>query len=403
MTCYICQKNNLFQFLSLGHQPPSDAFLKEAELQKPEINYPLDLYFCEDCYLVQLGYAVDPEILFRDYVYHSGSNNVLKKHFKELVHSLVKKYKLTASHIAVDIGSNDGSLLEEYLPHGVKILGIDPSSVASLAIKKGQPTIVDFFHEKSALEAGKKHGKAKMITATNVFAHVRDLHSFMRGIKALIAEDGVFVSESGYNLDMVEKLQYDFVYHEHLRHYSLKPLQTLFEKYDMEIIDAERVPIHGGCIRVHAAIKGKHAVSPRVKQILMLEKKEGLYDKKRYVKFANDVQALKLSLRKLLIDQKAKGKTIVGIGAPAKGNTLLNYCKIDSDIVTYLVERSDLKIGKFTPGMHIPVLAEDILFKDQPDLAILLSWTIADELIKKLKEKGYEGKFILPAPKPKIL
>ncbi|MDP3962607.1 MAG: class I SAM-dependent methyltransferase [bacterium] len=404
MNCFICKKSKLFKFLSLGHQPPSDAFLPAEALQKPEATFPLDLLLCEDCSLIQLGYTVDPKILFaEDYAYNSGTNKVLREHFKDFIDKLVSKYKLSEKDLAVDIGSNDGSLLENYALHKVKILGIDPSGVTKLALQKGQPTIVDFFNETTAKAAVKKYGEAKIITATNVFAHVDDLHSFMRGITYLLAPDGVFVSESGYTHDMVEGLQYDFVYHEHLRYYTLKPLTVLFEMFGMEVIDAERVPIHGGSIRVHAGFKGKHPVSPAVQKILAEEKKSGLYDKKTYLDFAKKVEKTKLSLQKILMDIKTVDHRIVGIGAPAKGNTLLNYCKIDSQIVSYLVETSERKIGQFTPGMHIQVVEESQLFKDQPEYALLLSWTIAPILMKKLREKGYKGKFILPAPKPVIL
>ena len=404
MSCFICKGDNLFKFLSLGHQPPSDAFLTTEMFDEHEITYPLDLFMCENCHLVQLGYIVDPKILFsKDYAYNSGTNKTLKENFKNLTSKLVSLYKLTENDLAVDIGSNDGSLLESYSAHKVKILGIDPSGVTELAIKNGQPTIVDFFNEGTARIAQKKYGKAKIVTATNVFAHVNDLHSFMRGIKTLLANDGVFVSESGYTRDMIEGLQYDFIYHEHLRYLTLKPLTKLFEKFRMEIIEAERIPIHGGSIRVHAAIKNRYPVSSTVKKLLAEEKKVGLYNKKTYIKFAKEVEKMKLNLQKILIDIKTLGHRIAGIGAPAKGNTLLNYCKIDSQIISYLVETSERKIGQFSPGMRIPVVEESFLIKDQPEYALLLSWTIAPILIKKLREKGYKGKFILPAPKPKVL
>ncbi len=404
MSCFICKKNNLFKFLSLGHQPPSDAFLSKEALKKEEVTYPLDLFFCEDCSLVQLGFVVDPKILFsEDYAYNSGTNQTLKQHFKDFVSKLISKYKLTEKDLVVDIGSNDGSLLENYALQKIRILGIDPSGVTAIAIKKRQPTIVDFFNEKTAILATKQYGKAKIVTATNVFAHVDDLHSFMNGVKALLTDDGVFVSESGYTRDMIDGLQYDFIYHEHLRYYTLKPLVTLFELFGMEIIDAEKVSMHGGSIRVHAAVKGRHSVSSRVNELLANEKKAGLYNKETYLNFSKEVEKTKLNLQKILIDIKSANHKIVGIGAPAKGNTLLNYCQIDSQIISYLVETSELKIGQFTPGMHIPVVEESFIFKDQPEYALILSWTIAPILIKKLKEKGYAGKFIVPAPKPTII
>jgi len=403
MSCFICGEKKLFKFLSLGQQPPSDAFLRPEDLLKPEATYPLELCLCESCYLVQLNYAVDPEKLFRDYVYNTATNNSLKKSFENLVNILVKRFDLSASDLVIDIGSNDGTLLSYYRPHNVKILGIDPSSAAKLALENNIPTMVDFFSKKLAAKAIKKYGQAKIITATNVFAHVEKLDDFVAGVKDLLTDDGVFVSESGYLLDFIEKLQYDSIYHEHLRYYSLKPLEILFKKFDLEIIDAERGTIHGGTIIVYAAQKGKHPISNRVAELIRREENFGLYKKETFINFANRVKINKLALQKLILDLKAKGKSIVGIGAPAKGNTLINYCNLDQDLIDYLAEKSELKIGTFSPGAHLPVVDENQLFKDQPDYALMLSWNIAEELIPKLKNKGYKGKFILPHPKPIII
>lgn len=403
MACFICQNKDLFKFLSLGDQPPSDAFLRPEDLAKPEATYPLELCLCETCYLVQLNYAVDPEKLFRDYVYNTSTNNSLKKSFEGLVNNLVKRFDLVSNDLAVDIGSNDGTLLSYYRPHKVKILGIDPSSATKLALADNIPTIVDFFSKKLADEVIKKYGKAKIITATNVFAHVKNLDDFVAGVNDLLADGGVFVSESGYLLDFIEKLQYDSIYHEHLRYYSLKPLEVLFKKFGLEIIDAERGSIHGGTIIVYAAKKGKYLISEKVAELVRLEEKSGLYKKETFVKFADRVEKNKQALRKLITGLKSEGKSVVGIGAPAKGNTLLNYCQLGKDVIDYLAEKSELKIGTFSPGTHIPVVEESRLFKDQPDYALMLSWNIADELMPKIKDKGYNGKFIIPHPEPKII
>lgn len=403
MSCFICGEKKLYKFLSLSHQPPSDAFLRAVDLLKPEATYPLELCLCQSCYLVQLNYPVDPEKLFREYVYNTSSNNSLKKSFESLVNNLVKRFNLSESDLAIDIGCNDGTLLSYYRPHKVKILGIDPSSIAKLALRKKIPTIVDFFSKKLAGKVVKKYGRAKIITATNVFAHVEKLDDFVAGIKDLLADKGVFISESGYLLDFIEKLQYDSVYHEHLRYYSLKPLKILFKKFGLEIIDVERGSIHGGTIIVYAAKKGKYPIAGRVAELIRREEKFGLYKKETFINFARRVKKNKLAIQKLIISLKSKGKNIVGVGAPAKGNTLLNYCNLDEDLIDYLAEKSEFKIGTFSPGMHLPVFDESRLFKDQPDYALMLSWNIADELIIKLKKAGFRGKFILPTPKPKIL
>ena len=403
MLCYICKQDKLATFLNLGAQPPSDAFLRVEDLVKPEINFPLEVMVCKNCFLVQLGYAVDPELLFRDYVYTSGTNNSLRVNFKNLVDYLVGRFSLTSADLAVDIGSNDGTLLENYLPHGVKVLGIDPSSVASIAIKKGLPTMVDFFNEEVAIQALEKYGSAKIITATNVFAHVDALDSLMNGIVRLLADDGVFISESHYLLDLVTKMQYDAVYHEHLRYYSLKPLKLLFENFGMEIIDAEKITTHGGSIRVYAAKKGSHPVAPAVQERIKEEEEAGLYKLETFIDYGKKVQDTKLTLLQMIVELKRDGKRVVGIGAPAKGNTLLNYCRLDPDLIDYLVEKSALKIGLFAPGTHIPVVAEEKLFSEQPEYGLLLSWNIADELIPKIRNAGFKGKFIVPNPVPRIV
>ena len=394
---------NLYKFLSLGHQPPSNAFLKEEDLNKPETYYPLDLFYCGKCKLVQLGYAVDPNILFKEYVYTTGTNNSLVKNFIELVEKLVKKFKLTKSDFAIDIGSNDGTLLKWYLKYNIKILGIEPSSAADIAIRERAPTIKEFFNKKTALKIEKKYGKAKVITAANVFAHVKDLKSFVEGVKELLTDNGVFVLESHYLLNLITDMQWDSIYHEHLRYYNLKSLIYLFNKFDMDLFDAERIITHGGSIRVYVCKKGDYSKSNNIRKLVEMEEGNGLYNKETFMKFSRKVLLHKMEIQEMLRTIKKKGKRIVGIGAPAKGNTLLNYCNITPDIMDFIVEKSDLKIGLYAPGIHIKVVEENFLFEEQPEYAFLLAWNIADEIIPKLKKMGYKGKFIVPIPKPHIV
>lgn len=403
MKCHICGNNKLTKILDLGCQPPSDAFLTKADLKKPENSYPLELYFCKRCSLVQLGCTVDPEILFRDYVYTSGMNNSLKMNFKNLVSKIVKKFKLTKSDLAVDIGCNDGTLLGNYQHYGIKTLGIDPSNATKFAIEKGITTMVDFFNKNSAIRARKKYGQAKIITATNVFAHVPDLNSFMQGIANLLTSDGVFITESGYLLDLIEKTQYDSVYHEHLRYYSLLSLTALFKQFGLEIFDVERINTHNGSIRVYASKADQYPKSVSMSKLLKLEKQCRLNSLKTMQQFATKATRHRLILQNLLSKLKKNGKTIAGIGAPAKGNTLLNFCHLDQKTIEYLTEKSDLKIGLYAPGTHIPVVAEKIFYTRQPDYGLILSWNIAKELINKIKKNGFKGKFIIPFPKPIII
>ena len=403
MTCFICSHESTVAFLDLGNQPPSDAFLRKEDLAKKEMRYPLSLYFCEKCGLVQLGYVVDPEVLFRDYVYTTGMNNSLRKNFKELVEELVARLRLGPNSLAIDIGSNDGTLLENYVSYGIPTLGVDPSSAGAIAVSKGIRTICDFWNDDTAKRIVKDYGQANVITATNVFAHVGDLDSFMRGVQVTLQKDGVFVSESGYLLDMIETLGYDAVYHEHLRYYSLRPLRMLFERFKMEIIDVKRIPSHNGSIRVYAAHTGAHRIQASVGEVEQEEDSKGLYKKETFVEFARRVSAHREALNTLLSDARKSGKRIVGIGAPAKGNTLLNFCHITTATVDCLLEKSDLKVGLYAPGTHIPIVDESVLYSEQPEFALLLSWNLSDELMSKLRQKGFKGKFIIPFPQPRIV
>ena len=314
---------------------------------------------------------------------------------------LVKKFNLTSNDFVIDIGSNDGTLLSNY-PEGTKVLGIDPSEASKIAIQRGIPTKRTFFNEKTAKEIGEQ-GKAKIITATNVFAHVKELDSFMKGIFSLLIEDGVFVEESHYLADMVEKMEYDSIYLEHLRYYSLKPLIYLFELYDMQVFDAEIISTHGGSLRVYACKKEAYEISENISKILEEEEKSGLYKKETFDDFSKRISETKQKLQDILFKIKKEGKKIVGIGAPAKGNTLLNYCEIDNSILEYLAERGSLKVGKFSPGMHLKVVDESKVFEDQPEYALLLAWNLKNIIVPKLKEKGFKGKFVIPNPEPRII
>lgn len=403
MKCDLCQNETLYKFLDLGHQPPSDAFLKEEDLNKPEIFYPLQAYFCETCNLVQLGYSVDPKILFSEYVYTTGMTNELVKNFNGLVDALVHRFNLTKDDLVIDIGSNDGTLLKFYVKYNIKILGVEPSTVADIAIKNKIPTVNKFFNHETASEIAKKNGKAKVITATNIFAHVKDLPSFIKGISEILTEDGVFVTESHHLLSLLANMQWDSIYHEHLRVYSLKSLIYLFNIFNMDIFDAEKISTHGGSIRAYACKRGTYKKSDNICRLLQEEEKAGLFSKQTYKKFQKKVLQHKIKIQEILINIKKSGKKIIGVGAPAKGNTLLNYCNITPDIMDYIVEKSTLKIGLYTPGTHIKVVDEKFLYEDQPDYTFLLSWNIADELIPKLKNSGYKGKIIVPIPTPHIV
>ncbi len=403
MKCQVCSSESLHEVMDMGHHPPSDSFLTKEELDKPETLYPLKLFMCNSCSLVQLSHAVDPKILFTEkFIYRTGYSNALKKDLQEMIGDIVKRFGVNQGDFVVDIGSNDGTMLGFY-PHGVRVLGVDPSSVADIAIQNGVPTIKDFFNENLSKQISEKHGKAKVITSTNTFAHVKDIWSLMNGIKALLGEKGVFVQGSHYFLDMVEKMQHDEIYLEHLRYYSVESLVNLFKHFGMDVFYAKKMRTHGGSIVTAACLKGEYPIDTSVDALIKEEKTFGLHSKDVLGKFKSNAFRNRAELVSLLHKIKKDGKKVVGIGAAAKGVSLLNFCKIGPELVDYIVERSDLKIGKFTPGMHIPIIDEKVLFEDQPEYALLLAWNLKDDLIPKLRGFGYKGKFILPNPAVEVI
>jgi hypothetical protein len=403
--CQVCQSNKLHKFLSLGHHPNPDGFLTKEQLKHPEIYYPLDLFFCEDCTLVQLGYAPDPSALFTEsFIYTTGASKELVDNFRSLAEIILKRFNLSSSDLVIDIGSNDGTMLSNFLPYKINVLGVDPAKAADLAIEKGVPTLKDFFNEETANKILNEKGKAKIIAASNVFAHVEDLDSFMKGVKLLLDDKGVYIQESGYIKTLIEDTQYDSIYVEHLRYYSLKSLITLFNRFEMDVFDVEIITTHGGSIRTYACKKGAYPISGNVQKILKEEEEYGLHSKELFDGFGEKVESNRKELRKILFDLKSQGKSIAGIGAPAKGNTLLNFCKIGNETIDALLEAGSLKVGRYSPGAHIPIVEEDILFSDNPpDAALLLIWNLKRIIVPKLREKGFKGPIVVPVPKPHIL
>ena len=397
----------MFKFLDLGHHPPSDQFRKKEQLNEAIIFYPLQVFLCEDCGFVQLGYVVPEQILYQDnYPYESSTTETGKKHYFEFAKSVVSKYKFSEEDLAVDIGSNVGVLLEGFKLMGLQIQGVDPAqNICEIAEKRGIPTINDFFSSAAALRIIQTKGKASVITASNVFAHDDDLESFMRAIQILIDNSkGIFIIEAPHLLHLIKSLEYDTIYHEHLSYISVEPLIPFFEKFDMEIIDVEQKDIHGGSIRIFISNKGNYQVQESVINVLSLEKEGQLRDKKALLSFGEKVAENKITLNQLIHRLKSEGKRIVAVSAPAKGMTLINYCKLDRQTLDYVTEKSTLKIGLYTPGDFIPVVADSKLLEDQPDFALLLAWNFAEEIMNNNKEyirRG--GKFIIPIPEPIII
>lgn len=404
MKCQICQ-NEAEQFLDLGQHPPCD-FLTEDEFDQ-EIFYPITAYLCSNCSLMQLGQPVNQEALFLPRVgYHhiAALSSSFLKHLDVLAAETVQRFSLRPDDLVVEIGSNDGALLEAFQRSGVRILGVDPTDVVQIALDKKLTTLRKFFDRNVGAEIADTYGKAKIITALNTFAHVSSLHSVLQGIEGLLTDDGVFVSENHYVMDLIKELQYDFIYHEHSRYYSLQALIFLFNMFNMDIFDLERIPTHSGSIRVLACKRGAYQISDAVPNLLKEENEFQLNNMRTYREFAKSVKAHQESFKEMLENIRAKGKTIAGLTFPARAVTLLNSCGIGPETICYITEMSHLKIGKFSPGTHIRVVDQQILFgEDAPDYGLLLSWHIRDELIPRFKEKGFRGRFIIPLPIPRLL
>lgn len=404
--CRMCKSNNIQKFLDLGFSALADNFLTAEQLEKSENFFPLTVHLCSNCSLCQLGYVVPPELMFnKDYPYDSSTTKTGREHFTKMGIDICERFDLEKNSLVIDVGSNSGVLLSAFKSKGMKVLGIEPSSkLANAAIKKGVDSIIEFFSNKLIKKILDDYGKVSVITGTNVFAHINDLDDFMSTADSLLNEDGIIVIEAPYLLHLIENMEYDTIYHEHLSYLSVKPMVEFCKRFGFEIFDIKEQTIHGGTLRYFISRKNKKEITKEVSNYLKIEVEKEIYSEKKLNDFANLVKNHRKELLQLLHELKKNGKKIVGISAPAKGNTLLNYCKIDSEILDYVTERNPFKIGKFTPGMHIPVYSDEKLLEDQPDYALILAWNFADEIIQnnsKYQENG--GKFIIPTPKPRIV
>jgi C-methyltransferase C-terminal domain/Putative zinc binding domain/Methyltransferase domain len=402
--CQVCGHAPLDNVLSLGYMPPVNQMVAIGEVPRQQPWFPTNLFHCVKCDLVQLGLAVDPVIIFPpEYPYTSGTTKLLRDNFAELYSEASAMLKLGPLDLVVDIGSNDGTLLSNFQNGGHRVLGIEPTDVGKIAASRGIPTRTRYFTPAVAAEVKAKHGPARVVTAANCFAHIEDVHAIVEGIRDLLTFDGVFISESHYLIGLLNTLQYDTVYHEHLRYYSLNSLANLLQMHGLEVFHARPIPSHGGSIRVYAAPRGTRKVNDSVAQMLAAEPR-GDAMSARLRTFRDDVMLSKLRLLAMIRDLKEKGARIAGISAPSRASTLVNYLGLDEAIIEYVCEiAGSLKIGKCMPGTSIPVVEESRLFSDQPDCAIIFSWHIADELAPKLRAKGYRGKLVTPLPVPREL
>ena len=403
--CQICNSKKMHLILDLGHQPLCDSLLTKEMLNNPEKIYPLRMLWCEECSLTQLDYCVDGnEVYHPDYPYRTGITKELVEYLNGMSDSLAKKYTLNQNDLVVDLGSNDGTLLTGFKKHGIRTVGVEPTNIAKIANKNNIETVQKFFTTNVSNNIKNTHGQASLIVATNMFAHMATLGEVISGIELLLKPDGVFVFENHYLLDVIEGGQFDTIYHEHLRTYSLKSLIKLFSYYNFTITDVERGTRYGGNIRVHVT-KGKNRdVSERVESLLKLEEESGLYQLETYTKFAERVKRAKNDFMNFIFKIKSEHKTIVGNSCPGRCVTLLNYYGVDNELLPYIAEQpTSLKLDRFLPGKHIPIVNNEILIKEQPDYVVLLAWHYAKPIMEQLKERGLKSNFIIPLPDMTIL
>ena len=405
-TCRLCKSTKLNRFLDLGYSPISDQILTVDQLEEAEASYPITVESCNECGFCQLGHIVPPELMYNEnYSYDGSATKTLREHHIAMANQIVDCFKLKEKSVVMDIGSNAGILLSGFRDRGITVLGIDPSvNVANIARSKGIKVIGEFFSSTLAQKIKKEFGEVSVITGTNVFAHIDDLDDFFKAADTLLDNDGIIVIEAPYLITLLDNLEYDTIYHEHLSYISLKPLNTFCKKLKMDVFDMEFNEIHGGSVRLFIGREGIRNISENIEKFLKLEEEKQIYNNERLKKFSNDVKAQKRELNILLWKLKSEGKKIVGISAPAKGNALTNYCKIGTDLLDYITEKNPLKIGKYTPGMHIPISSDDKLLEDKPDYGLILAWNFAEEIIKNNEQfRKNGGKFIIPIPHPKIV
>jgi SAM-dependent methyltransferase len=403
--CRSCGSSSGRLILDLGVQPLANNLLTADDLAKPEPRFPLRVAVCEACWLLQITDIVPPVELFSEYLYFSSFSDALLRHSAEAVTGHLREFRLGAGSFVVEIASNDGYLLKDFVAARVPCLGIEPAAnIAKVARKRGIETLCQFFGTETAGQLASAGRQADLILGNNVFAHAPDTNDFVAGLARLLKPGGRVALEFPYACDLVEHVEFDTVYHEHVFYFTLTALVPLFARHGLEIFDVRRLPIHGGSLRLYAARPGTHPVTPAVGALLAEERAKGVPSPRYYDDFADRVRRIREDLQNLVRELKAAGKSVAAYGASAKGSTLLNFYGLGADVLDFVADRSTAKQGRLTPGTHLPIVGPEELTRRRPDYALLLTWNFAEEILRQ--QQAYRdagGKFIVPLPEVRIV